>query len=43
MHAHIQYVHNNCTMFEECQFKGVGGVDYTMYTVPVVYSKHAGK
>jgi hypothetical protein len=28
-HAHLQYVHNNCARFEECQLKGVGGVDYT--------------
>jgi hypothetical protein len=28
-HAHLQCVHNNCARFEECQLKGVGGVDYT--------------
>jgi hypothetical protein len=28
-HAHFQFVHNNCAMFEECQSKGVGGVDHT--------------
>jgi hypothetical protein len=28
-HAHLQCVHNNCAKFDECQFKSVGGVDYT--------------
>jgi hypothetical protein len=28
-HAHLQCVHKNCARFEECQLKGVGGVDYT--------------
>jgi hypothetical protein len=28
-HAHLQCVHNNCARFEECQPKGVKGVDYT--------------
>jgi hypothetical protein len=28
-HAHLQCVHNNYARFEECQLKGVGGVDYT--------------
>jgi hypothetical protein len=27
--AHLQCVHNNCAKFEECQPKGVNGVDYT--------------
>jgi hypothetical protein len=30
-HAHLQCVHNNCARLEECQLKGVGGVDYTLY------------
>ena len=28
-HAHLQCVHNKCARFDECQLKGVGGVDYT--------------
>jgi hypothetical protein len=28
-HAHLQCVHNNSARLEECQLKGVGGVDYT--------------
>jgi hypothetical protein len=28
-HAHLQCVHNNCARLEECQPKGVKGVDYT--------------
>jgi hypothetical protein len=28
VHAHLQRVHNYAR-FEECQLKGVGGVDYT--------------
>jgi hypothetical protein len=28
-HAHLQCVYNNYARFEECQLKGVGGVDYT--------------
>jgi hypothetical protein len=27
--AHHQCVYNNCAKFEECQHKGVRGVDYT--------------
>jgi hypothetical protein len=27
----LQFVYSNCTRFEECQHKGVGGVDYTKY------------
>jgi hypothetical protein len=27
--AHLQCVHYNCTKFEDCQQKGVGGIDYT--------------
>jgi hypothetical protein len=30
-HSHIQCVHNKCARFEECQLKGVGGVDYTKW------------
>jgi hypothetical protein len=30
-HVHLQCVHNNYSRFEECQLKGVGGVDYTNY------------
>jgi hypothetical protein len=28
-HAHLQCVHNTSAKFEECQPKGVRGVDYT--------------
>jgi putative hemolysin len=28
-HTHLQYVHNNCARFEECQANGVRRVDYT--------------
>jgi hypothetical protein len=29
-HAYLQCVHNNCARFEECQPKGMGGINYTM-------------
>jgi hypothetical protein len=29
LHSHLQCVHNNCARFEECQPKGVRGLDYT--------------
>jgi hypothetical protein len=32
-HAHLQCVHDNCASFEECQLKGVGGVDYKKYPI----------
>jgi hypothetical protein len=34
-HAHLQCAHNNCTRLDECQLKGVEGVDYTKQVLSI--------